>query len=135
MSPSEPLPYTPGNVASSAADPSSAAVDSHLDYIVVDIEVADMVLAHRPTVDIVQAGLAVAHMVAVHTVRVEERKVDYHNLHKNVCLERFVFHMHYTVQVKQQRAVLQEYSCSVHNEYKTRCLLAQLVDKLDKGAS
>ncbi len=92
-----------------------------------------MVLVHRLVVDIVQVGLAVVRIIAVvHIGPAEEMKVDYHILRKNVYPEHFVCHMHYRRQAQQRRTVLQEHSCFVHNEYKTRYLLALLVGKLDK---
>ena len=67
------MTYIPDNAVS------LVAVDSFPDCIVVDTEVADMVLVHRLVVDIVQVGLAVVRIiVVVHIGPAEEMKVDYH---------------------------------------------------------
>jgi len=131
------LPYTLDNAMSLVADPSSAAVDSHLDYIVGDIEAADTVLVHRLAADIAQAGLVVVHMVVVDIVLAEEQQVDCHTLHKNAYQEHFADHMQYKRLVQLRRVVLvpQERSYSAHNGYKTQCLSALPADRQDKDVS
>ena len=93
-------------------------------------EVADTVIDHRLVARIAQEGLAVARMVVVRTVvdiaLAEEQRVYYHTLHKSEYQQHFACHMHYKRQA---------HSYSVHNGYKTQCLLEPLGGKLDKDVS